>query len=166
MGNFCENLCCFNVNRLRELLINDCTYLHKSNGTSRKIPVAINLIDMGATRKWDDNHDVCFCHRIKTVKHKPWCIPVSGRNWTQDQSILQFSTFFSVYAECLNEFPNTSIPCWLWKCFYLITLYLKKASLVWDQSDYSRLKTAHNYYNCQKQPKQAGMWSFLNTLTL
>ena len=40
MAKFSEILCYFSVNRLQELLRNDCTYVPKLNGTSRKIPLA------------------------------------------------------------------------------------------------------------------------------
>ena len=43
MGIFGEILCYSNVNELQELLRNDDIYLCKSNGTSRKIPLAIYL---------------------------------------------------------------------------------------------------------------------------
>ena len=43
MGIFWKILCYFNVNRLQEFLRNDCTYVSKLNGTSRKIPLALYL---------------------------------------------------------------------------------------------------------------------------
>ena len=72
--------------------------------------------------------------------------------------------FINLYSNFLNSELLISLIADGWMYGWEFnTLSLKGANLVWDQSDYSKLKTVHNNCNSHKQSMQVNISLFLNT---